>query len=60
MSERKCDKSQFSWLALLIRYFFIKDLPKVSEQEKKRQRIHDLLNAENQSETISEIISVTL
>ena len=39
-------KSKFSWLALLFKYFFIKIKPNMSEQEKKRKRINDLLNAD--------------
>ena len=42
---KKCDKSKFS-LALLFKHLFIKIQPYMSEQEKKRQRIYDLLNAE--------------
>ena len=43
---KKNDKSKFSWLALLFNHFFIKIQPNMSEQEKKQQRIYDLLNAE--------------
>ena len=39
-------KSRFFCLALLFKLFFIKIQPNMSEQEKKRQRIYDLLNAE--------------
>ena len=42
----KRDKSKFSWIALLFKHFFIKIHPNMSEQEKKRQRIHDLVKAE--------------
>ena len=43
--EKKNDKSKFSWLALLFKHFFIKIRPNMSEQEKKRLGIYDLLNA---------------
>ena len=33
-------------LALLFKHFFIKIQPNMSEQEKKQQRIYDLLNTE--------------
>ena len=46
MGGQLCDKSEFSWLAQLFKYFFIKTQPNISEQERKRQRIYDLLNAE--------------
>ena len=47
--NKKRDKSKFSWLAQLFKHSFkIKIQPYVSEQEKKRQRIYDLLNAETQ------------
>ena len=41
-------ESKFSWLAVLFKNFFkkIKIQPNMSEQEKKRQRIYDLLHAE--------------
>ena len=42
------DKSKFS-LALLFKPFFIKIQPNMSEQEKKRQRIYDLLNVETKN-----------
>ena len=42
---KKNDKSKFLWLDLLFENFFIKIKPNMSEQEKKRQRIYDLLNA---------------
>ena len=44
--EKECDKSKFSWLALLFKHFFIKIQPNMSEQEKNQQRIYDLLNDE--------------
>ena len=58
---KKHDKSKFSWLALLCKHFFIKIQPNMSEQEKKWQRIYDLLNAETkQKKKNSEIIGVSL
>ena len=56
--EKKCDKSKLSWLALLFNYFLIKIQPNMSEQEKKRQRSYDLLDTENKSKKISELIRV--
>ena len=44
--QKNPNKSKFSWLALLFKHFFIKIQPIMSEQEKKQQRIYDLLNAE--------------
>ena len=44
--KKKSNKSKFLWLALLFKHFSIKIQPNMSEQEKKRQRIYDLLNAE--------------
>ena len=44
---KKCDKSKYTWLALLFKDFLkIKIQPNMSEKEKKRQIIYDLLNAE--------------
>ena len=44
----KRDKSKFSWLALLFKHFWkIKTQLNMNEQEKKRQRIYDLLNVES-------------
>ena len=43
---KKGGKSKFSWLDLLFKHFFVKIQPNMSEQEKKRQRIYDLFNAE--------------
>ena len=45
--KKKRKKFKFLWLALLFKHFFFTILPKMYEQEKKRQRIYDLLNAEN-------------
>ena len=46
-NKKKHDKSEFSWLALLLKHFFeIKIQPNMSDQEKKRQRIYDMLYAE--------------
>ena len=44
--KKKEDKSKIAWLALLFKHFFIKIQPNMSEQEKKLQRIYELLNAE--------------
>ena len=55
--EKNTDKSKFSWLTLS---FFIKFQPNVSKQDKKRQRIYDLLNAETKPKKISEITVVSL
>ena len=56
----KPDKSKFSLLALLFKHFFIKIQPNMSEQEKKRQKIYDLLNAETKpKKKKSGIIGVT-
>ena len=44
--EKKHNKSKFLWWVLLFQLFFIKIQPNMSEQEKKQQRIYDLLNAE--------------
>ena len=48
LGEKKTHyNSKFSWLAILLKHFFkIKIQPNISEQEKTRQRIYDLLNAE--------------
>ena len=35
-----------------IQAFFIKILPNISEQEKKQQRIHDLLNADTKQKKL--------
>ena len=45
--KKKSDKSNFLWLALLIKQVFLifKFQPNVHEQKKKQQRINDLLNA---------------
>ena len=46
MSEKKRDKSKFWCLDLLfVQHFKIKIHPNMSEQEKKSQKINDLLNA---------------
>ena len=42
--KNKHDKSKFLGLALLFMHFFIKIQPNMSEQEKRQQRIYDLLN----------------
>ena len=48
---KKCDKSKFSWLALLFKHVFNKKNPpimhaqKTRQKNKKRQRIYDLINA---------------
>ena len=42
------NKSKFSWFALLFKQFFIKIQSSMSEQEKKRQRLYDLLNAKTE------------
>ena len=44
----KKNKSIFSWLAQLFIHFFIKIQPNMSEQEKKQQKIYDLLNINTQ------------
>ena len=41
--KKKRDKSKFSWLFMQL---FNKIQPNMSEQEEKRQRIYDWLNAE--------------
>ena len=60
LKKKKRDKSKFSWLTALFKHFFIKIQPNMSEQEKKRQRIYDLLDAETNPKKISEIIGVSL
>ena len=40
------DFGKFSWLAWLFKHFFMKIQPNMREQEKKQQKIYDLLNAE--------------
>ena len=46
-SKKKNDKSKFSWLTLLFKHLKkIKIQPNMSEHEKKRKRIYDLLNPE--------------
>ena len=57
---KKYDKSKFLWLAKKIHHFFFKIQPIISEQEKKRQRIYDLLNAESKPKRISKVIGVSL
>ena len=49
-----------SWLSLLFNHFFIKFQPNMREQEQKRQRIYDLLNAKTKLKNISEIKVVSL
>ena len=44
--KKKYDEFKFPWLALSVKHYSIKIQPNMSEQEKKRQRICDLLNAE--------------
>ena len=44
--EKNRDQSKFSCLVLSFNHFLIKILPNMSDQEKKRQRIYDFLNAE--------------
>ena len=58
--EKKRNKSKFSWLALLFKPFFIKMLPSMSEQIKKRQRIYHLLNVEIKPKIFFEIIPFSL
>ena len=43
--EKKRNKYKLSWLALLFKHLFIKIQPNMSDQEKKPQKIYDLLNA---------------
>ena len=57
---KKRFKFKFSWLSLLFKQFFIKIQPNISEQEKKRERIYDLLHAETKPSKIFEIIGVSL
>ena len=57
---KKYEKFKFSWLALLFKPFCIKIQPDMSEQEKKQQRIYDLLNAKSKPKKISQIIGVSL
>ena len=40
-------------ISSFIQAFFTKIQPKMTEQEKKRRRIYDLLNAENKKQKIS-------
>ena len=47
-------------ISSIIQALFSKILPNMSEQEKKRQRIYDLLNTESKPKKISEIIRVSL
>ena len=50
---KKNDKSKFSCLDLLFKHLKkIKLQPKMNEQEKKRQRIYDLLNAETKLKSL--------
>ena len=42
--KKTSDKSKFTWVALLLKHFTIKIQSNMSEQEKKRQRINNLLN----------------
>ena len=44
--KNKSDTVKFSWLTLLFNHYHINIWPYMSEQEKKQQRMHDLLNAE--------------
>ena len=44
----------------IIPVLFIKIYPNMSEQEKKRKRIYDLLNTKTKKKKISEIIGVSL
>ena len=46
IKKKKRDKSKFSWITLFKYFLKIKMLSNMSEQEKKRQRIYHLLNAE--------------
>ena len=55
----KSNKCKFSFLTQLFRNFFIKIQPNMNEQEKKWQRIYDLLKTQNKSKTISEIFGVS-
>ena len=43
---KKRDKSRFWWFSLLFKYILIEIQSNISEQEKKRQIIYGLLNAE--------------
>ena len=47
-------------ISSIIQAFFIEIQPNMSEQEKKRWKIYDLLNAETKPQIISEIIAVSL
>ena len=47
-------------ISSIIQAFFIKIQPSMSEQEKKQQRIYDLLNVETKPKNISEIIGISL
>ena len=57
---KKYDKTKFSWWGLLFQQFLIKIQPNMSEQEKKQQRIYDLLNAETKPKKISKTTGVSL
>ena len=48
------------WWPLLFKYFFIKIMPNMCEQEKKKQRIYHWLNTETKPKKISKIIVVSL
>ena len=52
LKKKRHDKSKISWLALLFKHIHVKIQPYMSEQEKKRQRNYDLLNAETKSKFI--------
>ena len=45
-------------ISSIIQGFFVEIPSNMSEQEKKRQRIYDLLNAENKPKYFSEITGV--
>ena len=49
---KKYDESKFSWLVLLFKHFLIKIQPNMCEQEKKWQRICDLLNTKTKQRKI--------